>query len=389
MASALNHKWPRAALVASITLCVVVASLQAKKPAPEPEPDVPAPGVILYKSDDGLINITPDGTVLELETPSSGLPSHNTYDGIRWWITLKQTGDSYIVERDDGTTSVALQADVFASTIIEGVPIDVQLTDFFGNFIVQGSPGRESEWDRPAAQWSNDGLDSFFSITGLDVSNAVSIDTDGNYVIDYEDLFESGSWGIVRINKFATEIDLDFDPVAWTDECVEPILEWSSLHGSYSWSPDGTKLVAAETTTRIDCPVWVVDAPDDGVPVDLASLPPIFQGDGIALQPYAWSPSPDEAKIVLGAFNLEIGNHIATIRPDGSDFHVVVDYSKFTGIEKDAYWSPDSEHVVYVKVVSKPKAGFVLERMRLSDGATVEIVSDTSEMLPMQWVTGQ
>jgi len=332
-----------------VVLAALAIPLFAKPPAPPPPP--PPAGVICFSNNDGtptVDRINSDGSgyaaVIDLANPDLGpyadtrpQPSNRIYGTSPWWLAAVDVDG-------DGDT---LDTEIFAFQVEPNGSLRmVQLTDCGPDYYVSNP------------EWSNDGLDTFFSF-GVFVSS-------NNF-----------HGGIYRINLGAADIDsLEADgllpvPLADAVQVLEP-------PNSYvSWSPSGDRFVyqrvnsASSRTLRIR----TAGGPDQ-----------VILNTSDILADWAWSPDGGRIVYRQQPRNTLVGS-VRTIKPDGTGMtQLLADAKSGTQHYNFPTWSPDGLHLVLKDSGSK---GANLVRLPAS-GGSVTIVSALGNWSgqPLRWISG-
>jgi Tol biopolymer transport system component len=142
-----------------------------------------------------------------------------------------------------------------------------------------------------------------------------------------------------------------------------------------SFSVDGRQLVYSQYGNK------GLSAGDTSVEImaaDGSGKRTLFHQAGAAAYDATWSPANDTILFSVGRYFRSPGlpaAQIATIKPDGSDFHVVVDDGVNNGFPS---WSPDGKQIVY-------KRGKHLVIRTLADGRTVPLTDGSHYDNFPQW----
>jgi len=346
-------------MVLGLTCTVVLAG----KPAPPPVP----PGKIVFVTDSGYYEMNGDGSGKKLVSnqlfDSQPRVSVLTYgsDGHRWWVGPAQNPQT-------------LESDIYASDGFQSI----QLTSSGARDNHDGTSTVNRFGNTPA--WSNDGLDSFFSVAGTRyiLDNATGAKTRVQQVIwrvdvSALDLEQFGQAAIVPIR----DGDPNVTAVVATPPDTRPAYLAQEWH---SWSSDGTKVayVALYGSPTTGKDLWVADVSTVDVdgPVNALLATQIF-GSSTTSTMHAGQWTPAGAAEERIAF---IADALYTIRPDGTGLSRLAT----TGVGIDSvFWSPDAKYVSFRYVTQKGlKYVYDIARIPAAGGSVVNLTSDMSASIP-------
>jgi len=273
-------------------------------------------------------------------------PSNLLYgSGHRWWLMMAEDGRVYdrVVDGDGNVTAVNWpHRELFAVRgTANGIDAVVQLTDTFGSIshtardrdetVYHGSLGGQV-W------WSNDGLDSFASYIGYDVSAAFSIDENGVTTLD-RSLFVSDR--TFKVNIAGSDIDSLNAPVGM--ESIEDVGGFQRLRATedwYHWGPTGQNVVFSfDNPLNNQNELWVANlASGDAIPLVL---------DSIWNKHPRWSPLLNAQGDTRIAFEYQY--NIWTIDPATGDAGPLHLNKPTNSWFRSPCWSPDGTHVVFME----------------------------------------
>ena len=316
-----SMKWVRTGLVVVLATALLSGEISmAKKPVPPDDPPEPesAASTIYYRQGATIWGMNPDGSG-EFQALPEGLygdathtvmPSTLVYgpdDGYRWWLTLATVDKTYdyvvwvdgkgtnlegydyaedpddIVLPYDGYEHLYDRQELFAMR--DDTLEVVQLTDTFGDLAnVEGQ-----------AYWSNDGLDTFVSFVGLNVSSAVfEIDEDGvtKTVFHIDPIIADDPARIVhRVDVFGFELDELVAPVTY--DAIEQIGPYQD--DLYHWGPSGGRLTYVKLDENGKKEIWVADLqPDESWSSEL-----LFDDESYGAYAPNWSPVIETPRIAF------------------------------------------------------------------------------------------
>lgn len=367
--------WPRfTGLLSAILVLVVSGHAAAQKSKPSNPPVVAAPGTIYFDLGGSLWRMNADGSNKTSLGVSVGVPSQQTYGGIRWWLERRSTPDVYdrVVYPDGTVTTNFPHRDLYAVGTIGGTIVaQVRLTDFYGGFLVHGHAGAAD-----VAWWSNDGADSFITFGGTNLQGAVESEN-GETV-----LYVAQTSGMLcRLWISGSEISTSLVPATPSDGLLEHVLAYGTSEADriwygMSWSPDGNRLAATIGPNYENLSIWLLDVSDDGIPQTVADATCAYADDGSDWEDVSgpqWSPA--------GGNILFSHNGRKLLNPN--NFTV-------TALSVPALcWSPDGQHLLGTEITWKGlKRSYQLVRHRLSDNARVVLTSDLDAQIaksPRAW----
>jgi Tol biopolymer transport system component len=148
-------------------------------------------------------------------------------------------------------------------------------------------------------------------------------------------------------------------------------------------SPDGTKLLFSQYIDTRSPTTGLTQSNTGNTSVELVNADgtgerTIFHQEGFSAFDAVWSPKGDEIALSVGRYFRRPGpppGQIALMKPDGSDFRVIVDDSMNNGF---ASWSPDGSTLVF-------KRGHQLVTMSLADRKIVPLTDGTHYDNFPQW----
>jgi hypothetical protein len=238
----------------------------------------------------------------------------------------------------------------------------IQLTDFFGDYEFYDSTAG-------MAHWSNDGVDSFISLTAWDYTDAYSPDPDDE-TTEILDLRKRRKC-IIRLPVSALELTAAADAglvVPLTSDDCELVFSTATTYArtcQHSWSPDGTKVAyiqnSPDQTAGDD--LWVLD-------ITSGTTTLVWDVSTTSTIPYSplWQPQGSRILVQYDDFISYVVNADGTgggPTPSGSD----------------NAWSPDGKHTIYWQHDQVRIKGVNYDRLNIyryewQTGATVKLTND-------------
>lgn len=339
-------------------------------------PDPPLDGTIFFfQSGSGIWATSPDGSSQQLVLPDGfdAFPSSLVYGTDpqldRWWLRLEESGETYAhTVKSDGTPGPEdyPHVELYAYHVGPGAPggfARVRVTSLFGEVGLLTTD---------SIRWSNDGDDTYISVFGNDISEAVTVDpVTGETTFDSR--YRSG------VNMFTLPVsgpalDTAVGLGTWTPVAVNDLsLVFEDMGSSqvvvqYDLAPNGTTIV------QRGGPGLQI------VPFDPA-VPTVPLVEGSAYNP-VWSRGLPESQIAY-----EQSAKIFVI--GAGDPQVLLESSKYSyGLPQ---WSPDGMHLVVQRQFARPFRNNEYELDIVpANGGRAELI--TAEMpvnsykVPLRWV---
>lgn len=314
-----------------------------------------------------------DAKTLVAEGSVSGTSSRLQYGaGYRWTLSVEPTTATY--DRVINANGDVIVEDLVQHEVVARRPgpdgfEEIVLTDLFGYV----NPTLHSHDEDASLRWANDQADTFFSFKGRDLSNAVTIESDGTTTVEQPKVRDA----IFRVWVSGAEMHAFADiwmPVTWqsTDADGDPIVEVAASSPSlgednfkHDWSPDGSQLVYVLDPSNDIAELWVKTIPDGNLQLVFDAEPTIYDVGNPKWQPTG-------SKIAFW-----FAGDIYTVEPDGSDLQTVIHSSA------RAQWSPDGKYMAYHNIYSRfTNTFYQLDRIDVETGETIGLTTDLDKKLP-------